>query len=205
MAWRIIVCIIAGILLGSLNGAIVVSKTFLNDDVREKGSGNAGLTNFIRNFGGRLTLLLVVIDMGKVVLACYVGKLLLPGMDANLAKMIGGASAQLGHIFPVFYGLRGGKGILSSAALALIMHWLIFVIGFSLFLIIVFTTRYVSLGSMLASLVYAVMFVLLFWSTPMVWALALVMVALAVFMHRENIDRLLHGTEHKFSLSKSKK
>ena len=131
--WRIVCCAAAGYLLGSCNGAIVVSHTCMHDDIRKKGSGNAGLTNFLRNFGGWATLLVVLMDMGKVVLACLLGRWLLPG-NPQLGMMIAGAMTELGHIFPVFYGFRGGKGILSSAALAIMMDWRIFVIGFSLFL-----------------------------------------------------------------------
>ena len=163
--WRIVCCAAAGYLLGSCNGAIVVSHTCMHDDIRKKGSGNAGLTNFLRNFGGWATLLVVLMDMGKVVLACLLGRWLLPG-NPQLGMMIAGAMTELGHIFPVFYGFRGGKGILSSAALAIMMDWRIFVIGFSLFLIIVFATHYVSLGSILAATAYAVLFVIFFPGQP---------------------------------------
>ena len=112
---------------------------------------------------------------------------------------------MLGHIYPVFYGFRGGKGILSSAALAIMMDWRIFVIGFSLFLIIVFATHYVSLGSILAATAYAVLFVIFFPGQPWIWSIAIAMAVLAIFMHRSNIARLLHGTETKTYLLKSKK
>ena len=174
--WRIVCCAAAGYLLGSCNGAIVVSHTCMHDDIRKKGSGNAGLTNFLRNFGGWATLLVVLMDMGKVVLACLLGRWLLPG-----------------------------KGILSSAALAIMMDWRIFVIGFSLFLIIVFATHYVSLGSILAATAYAVLFVIFFPGQPWIWSIAIAMAVLAIFMHRSNIARLLHGTETKTYLLKSKK
>ena len=187
--WRIVCCAAAGYLLGSCNGAIVVSHTCMHDDIRKKGSGNAGLTNFLRNFGGWATLLVVLMDMGKVVLACLLGRWLLPG-NPQLGMMIAGAMTELGHIFPVFYGFRGGKGILSSAAL---------------FLIIVFATHYVSLGSILAATVYAVLFVIFFPGQPWIWSIAIAMAVLAIFMHRSNIARLLHGTETKTYLLKSKK
>lgn len=145
-----------------------------HDDIRKKGSGNAGLTNFLRNFGGWATLLVVLMDMGKVVLACLLGRWLLPG-NPQLGMMIAGAMTELGHIFPVFYGFRGGKGILSSAALAIMMDWRIFVIGFSLFLIIVFATHYVSLGSILAATAYAVLFVIFFPGQPWIWSIAIAM------------------------------
>ena len=98
--WRIVCCAAAGYLLGSCNGAIVVSHTCMHDDIRKKGSGNAGLTNFLRNFGGWATLLVVLMDMGKVVLACLLGRWLLPG-NPQLGMMIAGAMTELGHIFPV--------------------------------------------------------------------------------------------------------
>lgn len=203
MAWRILACIAVGYLLGSLNGAIVVSHTCMHDDIRKKGSGNAGLTNFLRNFGGWATFLVVLIDMGKTVAAGFLGAWFLPE-NPELGMMIAGATVELGHIFPVFYGFRGGKGILSSAALAIIMDWRIFAIGFSLFLIVVFLTHYVSLGSILAALAYAVLFVAFFRDQPWIWATAIAMAVLAVFMHRGNIFRLLHGTETKTRLFKSK-
>ena len=148
--WRIVCCAAAGYLLGSCNGAIVVSHTCMHDDIRKKGSGNAGLTNFLRNFGGWATLLVVLMDMGKVVLACLLGR------------------------------------------------WL-------LFLIIVFATHYVSLGSILAATAYAVLFVIFFPGQPWIWSIAIAMAVLAIFMHRSNIARLLHGTETKTYLLKSKK
>ncbi len=92
--WRIVCCAAAGYLLGSCNGAIVVSHTCMHDDIRKKGSGNAGLTNFLRNFGGWATLLVVLMDMGKVVLACLLGRWLLPG-NPQLGMMIAGAMTEL--------------------------------------------------------------------------------------------------------------
>ena len=198
--WRIVCCAAAGYLLGSCNGAIVVSHTCMHDDIRKKGSGNAGLTNFLRNFGGWATLLVVLMDMGKVVLACLLGRWLLPGnpqLDDDRRRDDGA-----GSYFPGLLRFRGGKGILSSAALAIMMDWRIFVIGFSLFLIIVFATHYVSLGSILAATAYAVLFVIFFPGQPWIWSIAIAMAVLAIFMHRSNIARLLHGTETKTYLLK---
>lgn len=202
MAWRILACIAVGYLFGSLNGAIVVSHTCMHDDIRKKGSGNAGLTNFLRNFGGWATLLVVLIDTGKTVAAGFLGTWLLPQNPA-LGMMIAGGSVELGHIFPVFYGFHGGKGILSSAALAIMMDWRIFVIGFALFVIVVFLTKYVSLGSLIAATAYAVLFVVFFPSQPWIWGIAIAMTVLAIYMHRGNILRLIRGTETKTYLHKS--
>ena len=99
MAWRIIACLVMGYLFGNLNGAILVSRIFEHEDVRKKGSGNAGLTNFLRNYGGWQTALVVVIDLGKMVAACLLATLIYPE-DTDLAKMMTGAAVQIGHIFP---------------------------------------------------------------------------------------------------------
>lgn len=203
MAWRILICIVMGYLFGTLNGAIVISKLTQHEDVRKKGSGNAGLTNFLRSYGGRSTLLVVVIDLGKMVVACLLSTLIYRE-DTNLAKMVTGAAVQLGHIFPVFFGLRGGKGILCSAALALIMDWRIFVIAISIFILIFVLTKLVSLGSIIAATAFGVLFVVFFPNEPWIQGLGAFMAVLAIFMHRSNIVRLLRGEERRTHLHKSK-
>ena len=203
MAWRIIVCALVGYLFGCLNGAIVISRLTQHEDVREKGSGNAGLTNFLRNYGGMVTLLVMLLDVGKVVAACLLGKLIWSD-EPELAKMLAGVCAMAGHIFPVFFGFRGGKGILSGAAVAAMMDWRVFAILISIFLIAFLLTRYVSLGSILAASCFPVAFGIFFPKEPWIWIMAAVIGALAVFMHRGNIQRLLRGTERKTYLHKSK-
>lgn len=201
MHWYLVA--IVGYVLGCLNGAIVISRLVKHEDVREKGSGNAGLTNFLRNYGGVTTFLVIFLDVGKVVLACFLAKLLIPE-QADLAKMLAGVCAMVGHMFPVFFGFRGGKGILSGAAVALMMDWRIFVIGFALFLLVVILTHYVSLGSILATAAFAVLFFVFFSEQPWIYLLGIVIAALAIYMHRGNIRRLLRGEERKTYLSKSK-
>ncbi len=203
MVWRIIACVIMGYLFGTLNGAIVISKLTRHEDVREKGSGNAGLTNFLRSYGGWSTILVVVIDLGKMVAACLLATLIYKD-NTDLAKMITGTAVQLGHIFPVFFGMHGGKGILCSAGLALVMDWRIFAIAFPLFVLIFLLTKLVSLGSIVAAITFAVLFVVFFPGQPWIWGLAIFMAALAIFMHRSNIVRLLRGEERKTHLHKSK-
>ena len=203
MAWRILICIVMGYLFGTLNGAIVISKLTQHEDVRKKGSGNAGLTNFLRSYGGWSTLLVIVIDLGKMVAACLLSTLICRE-NTDLAKMITGAAVQIGHIFPIFFGLRGGKGILCSAALALIMDWHIFVFAISVFILIFVLTKYVSLGSILAAVTYGTFFVVYFPTQPWIQGLGVFMAVLAIFMHRSNIVRLLRGEERKTHLHKSK-
>lgn len=204
MAWRIAACIAAGYLLGCLNGAILVSHVLLREDVRSKGSGNAGLTNYLRNYGGWATALVALIDLAKTVLACLIGMWLLPA-DPALGKMIAGAAAQIGHIFPLYYGFHGGKGIVCAGAIALMMDWRIFLILFGIFLIIFLATKLVSLASITASVCYAAAFILFYHNHPWVAVLGVEVAALAIFMHRSNIVRLLRGQETKTYLKKSQR
>ncbi len=204
MAWRIAVCIAAGYLLGCLNGAILVSHVLLREDVRSKGSGNAGLTNYLRNYGGWATALVALIDLAKTVLACLIGMWLLPA-DPALGKMIAGAAAQIGHIFPLYYGFHGGKGIVCAGAIALMMDWRIFLILFGIFLIIFLATKLVSLASITAAVCYAAAFILFYHNHLWVAVLGVEVAALAVFMHRSNIVRLLRGQETKTYLKKTQR
>lgn len=198
---RLVCCVLLGYLLGSVNGAILISRLKTHEDVRSKGSGNAGLTNFFRTCGGWATLLVILIDVGKAVLAGLFAGLLLPS-DVTLGKMVAGFAVQVGHIFPIFFGFRGGKGVLCSAAVAAMLDWRIFAIAFPLFLIVVALTRLVSLGSVVAIITYAILFVVFFRRRPEIWLLAVAMSLLAIFMHRGNIVRLLHGVEPKLGASK---
>ncbi len=203
MLWRLLVCVFVGFFLGGLNGAILISRFCMKGDIREKGSGNAGLTNYLRIYGGWNTLLVVLIDGGKVILACLLAKWLLPEY-AEEAKMITGAAVQIGHIFPLLFHLQGGKGILCSGFLALMMDWRIFLVAFGVFVIVFLLTNYVSLGSILATVVYAVGFVIVFHDKPVIWGMAVFMAALAIFMHRSNIGRLIRRKENKTYLTNRK-
>lgn len=200
---KIVLCVVLCYLLGSVNGAIIVSKVRLHEDVRKKGSGNAGLTNFLRSYGGWLTLLVVVIDMGKVVAGCLFAQWFLP-IDPVVARMVAGVAVQVGHIFPIFFGFRGGKGVLCTGTLAIVMNWKIACIAFALFLLVFFLTRYVSLGSFVGVGSFATMLILQYPDKPWVCALMGVMVVLVLFMHRGNIKRLLHGQERKTYFHRSK-
>lgn len=203
MALRIIACVILGWFFGGWNGAILISNAKMHEDVRSKGSGNAGLTNFLRSYGGAATLLVLLIDVGKTVAACLIAMLILP-QDKTFAKILAGFAVQIGHIFPVFFGFHGGKGIACAGIVALITDWRIFAIAFPLFLIIFFTTRYVSLASVTGMLAMGVLFVLFHANEPQVWSLGVAMAALAIFMHRSNIVRLVKGTERKTHFHKAK-
>ena len=201
----IVIGVLTGYLLGNLNGAVSIS-TLMKDDVRSHGSGNAGLTNFIRNYGNTKALYVVAVDAIKAILSCLVtGFLLKPyGMFLE-GVMIGGTAVMVGHVFPVLLGFRGGKGILSGLFIATVADWRIAVAIVAIFFVIYFITRYVSLSSLLASVGFAVGFCLLHHDNIVVMVLGLVMPALTIFMHHSNVKRLLTGTETKTDLFKKGK
>lgn len=187
-------------LLGCFNGSVVTSHFIIRDDVRQHGSGNAGLTNFYRTYGAKYALIVIACDMGKTLLACLIGGYLMLCTNGNwtLGVLLGGIGCELGHIFPAYYGLKGGKGILSGGVLVCMLDWRIALIAWGLFLLLWLLTRYVSLGSIVgtASLPFTAFFV--FDYDPLLTALCAAVAALIIFCHRENIRRLLNGTENKF-------
>lgn len=201
----IVIGVLTGYLLGNLNGAVSVSS-LMNDDVRSHGSGNAGLTNFIRNYGRGKALYVIFVDAIKTILSCFVnGFLLQPyGMyEAGLA--IGGAAVMLGHVFPALLGFRGGKGILSGLFIAIAVDWRIAVIIAVVFFTLYFITRYVSLSSVLAAIAFGVGFCVFHHDNLVVMICGICMAALTIFMHRSNIARLLAGKETKTDLFKKGK
>ena len=197
---------VVGYLLGNLNGAIFTSRIFVHQDVREKGSGNAGLTNFVRNFGVGKAAFVILLDVGKTVAACLLGGALLAPYDLRMDGMVLGALAvSLGHDFPALFGFKGGKGIVCGATIAAVLDIRVFLILFTVFFICFFLTRYVSLSSIFAASAFSVGFAIRFWGNlPLQIGTAIIGV-FAVWMHRENIHRLLTGTERKFTFGSKEK
>ena len=201
----VIVAILVGYFLGNLNGSVCVSM-MMNDDVRSHGSGNAGLTNFIRSYGAGRSLSVILIDAGKAVLACLAGRLLLDEYGFGLeGAAIGGLAVMLGHDFPALLGFKGGKGILSGLFIALSVDWRIGLIILGVFAVAYLLTWYVSLGSVLAALSFSLCFCFMHYTHPVVMLCGAVMGVLTVFMHRGNIARLLQGNERKTNLFKKNK
>jgi glycerol-3-phosphate acyltransferase PlsY len=198
MWYSVAIAVLVSYLLGNLNGAVCMSA-LKHDDVRSHGSGNAGLTNYIRNFGKASALLVVAIDMGKAVLACEVGRLLLtPYGLSEEGTAIGAFGVLMGHIFPALLGFKGGKGILSGVTVALMLDWRIGLFVFGIFLVAYLFTNYVSLGSVLSAGSFG----------PIYWmlnpdagffpiAVGCFLSFLVVWMHRANIQRLIKGEERK--------
>ena len=196
---------------GCFNGAVIVSKYILRDDVRTHGSGNAGLTNFFRTFGGPLTLVVILCDVFKAVAALLVSGYVIGSgytdfLSADVAtaywhtfaKYWAGLFCLLGHMFPCMFRFKGGKGILSGGTIALMLDWRIALVVWGGFVLLAAATRYVSLGSVWAGASFP--FVSWYcYPYPAVVALAFVIGGLVVWQHRANIRRLLDGNENKFS------
>lgn len=200
LTYTLIVTALVCYFLGNHNGAICVSA-MLHDDVRSHGSGNAGLTNFIRSYGTGRALLVILIDVGKAVLACLIAGIALAPFGYELeGRVFGGICVMLGHDFPALQGFRGGKGILSGWFIAWMVDWRIGAMIFVVFAVVYALTRYVSLASVLAAVTFGLGFLLFHWDNLLVLFGGVFMSLLTIFMHRGNISRLLKGQERKTNL-----
>ncbi|MGM9618576.1 MAG: glycerol-3-phosphate acyltransferase [Oscillospiraceae bacterium] len=194
---------------GCFNGAVIVSKYILRDDVRNHGSGNAGLTNFFRTFGGPLTAVVILTDVLKAVAALLVSGAIFrhfvsAGGDVHLfSEYWAGVFCLLGHMFPCMFHFRGGKGILSGGTIAIMIDWRVALVVWGGFLLLTVLTRYVSLGSLWAGASFP--FISWFcYPNPVIVVLAFACGGLVVWQHRGNARRLLSGTERKLSLHHKK-
>ena len=204
--WALVVAV-AAYFLGCFNGAVIVSKYILRDDVRGHGSGNAGLTNFYRTFGGALTFVVILCDVLKAVIAVLLGRYLFSltgfGTLEILGKYWAALFCLLGHMFPCMFRFKGGKGILSGGTIALMLDWRVALVVWGGFLILAVLTRWVSLGSIWAgaSFPFATWFV---YGDVLLLLLAILIGGLIVWKHRGNLQRILKGTESKFSFHRNK-
>ncbi len=200
MLFSIVLIVLVSYLLGCLNGAVLVSHFVIRDDVRKHGSGNAGLTNFYRTYGAHYALMVIAIDMGKMVIAGLIGGYFFQSMFADriLGLLIAGIGCELGHMFPVFFGFKGGKGILSGSILVILLDWRVALVAWAIFFLLWATTRYVSLGSVCCVLSAPITTYLFLGHSWLYTILVSVIVALIIYSHRTNVVRLLSGTESKF-------
>ena len=190
---------IAAYLLGSLNSAIIVSKWKWNQDIRNFGSGNAGLTNMHRVYGKDGAIYTLVGDIAKQVISVLIGGIVMGRYGAYLA----GGFCIIGHILPVYYGFKGGKGVLTAATMILVIDPVIFAVLFVIFAVVLAITRYVSLSSIIAAITYPAAITVAY-GTAHAFEIffALFVGALVIYMHRTNLYRLFNGTESKFSFRK---
>lgn len=195
-----IVTAVIAYLLGSLNSAIIVSKYKFKQDIRSFGSGNAGLTNMHRVYGKDGAVLTLVGDIAKQLVSVFAGAVLLGRYGAYLA----GAFCMIGHIFPVFYRFKGGKGVLTAATMILLIDPLVFAVLIVIFALTLLITRYVSLSSIIAALVYPATVSIANGGHPHFFELAFALFVglVVIFMHRSNIYRIFNNQESKFSFRK---
>ena len=203
---RFLITAVVGYFLGNLNGAFIMYRLLTHQDIRKSGSGNAGLTNFMRQFGPSKGVWVLLIDIGKAVIACLLGKLLLAplGLSAE-GLMVGALAVSLGHDFPALLGFHGGKGIVCGFSVALCADWRCALIILAVFVVCLAITRYVSLSSILGAVGFCISFLTLHRQEPVVAVIGVLIGLLAIFMHRANIQRLIAGTEKKATFSKFKK
>ncbi len=209
-AIRIPLIALISYLLGSLNTSIIVSKYYLKKDIRNYGSGNAGFTNAVRSMGIKLALIVLFGDIAKCAIACILGQLIfcesMSFVDGSAGRLLAGAFVFLGHIYPLYFRFKGGKGALTLAVTVAMFDWRIFLIGLVIFFAVVLISKFISLGSITIAAFFPVA-VFIFakidsatlnttlWSS----AVALGMGAILIIKHRTNIVRLIKGTESKFS------
>lgn len=197
----ILVYIFIPYLLGSINTAIIVSGVMYHDDIRNHGSGNAGFTNMMRNYGKKAAIITFVGDILKTVLAVLIGWCVFGYLTAYIA----GLACLIGHVFPVFYNFRGGKGVVCLATILLMLDWRLFLILLAIFIILVLGTKYISAGSVICAMLFPLILNRMN-DTPfkMIEIIALVIAVIIVVKHRENIKRIFNGTESKFAFKKSR-
>lgn len=193
-------CIVIPYLLGSLNFAVILSKKYYGDDIREHGSKNGGATNMLRTYGKKAAGLTFLFDALKAVVSSIIGYLLMGIAGASIA----GLFCMAGHMFPIYYRFKGGKGVVTLAAMVLMIDWRVFLILILFFVLIVWSTKFVSLGSVMCSLIYPLLLYRMTMPGTHV-LMSVIAAALVIFMHRANIKRLLNGTESKISFSKKDK
>ncbi|MDR0943824.1 MAG: glycerol-3-phosphate 1-O-acyltransferase PlsY [Ruminococcus sp.] len=214
----LILIAIVSYLLGSCSSAIISVRLLKHEDIRKHGSHSAGLTNVYRCFGAFPALCTLIGDLAKGVVAnlisIYIIAALIPiPLDNMTIGYISGIFAIIGHIFPVYYHFKGGRGVLVSASILLVIDPLTFVIIIPFFIIMIAITRYVSVASISSAVLYPILtFFLHFYVEKITLQeslthtiLTAVTGILLIYMHKDNIKRLINHTENKFVLKKRDK
>ncbi|HSQ98258.1 MAG TPA: glycerol-3-phosphate 1-O-acyltransferase PlsY [Rickettsiales bacterium] len=200
------VCLIAGYLLGSVNTSIVVGKLY-DKDVRNYGSKGAGLTNVLRVLGKKAALIVLIGDILKGVLACLIGSKLGYFYQGDMTNYVGalitGVGAVMGHNWPLYFNFKGGKGALIAISVMFMVNWPMALISIIFFVLVVAITRYVSLGTVGATILFVIISYLPFFNESLNFHIISSLLAIVIiFRHRANIQRLINGTENKLSFSK---
>lgn len=228
--WQILVTAIVGYLLGSINFAIIITRIVdKNKDIRTMGSGNAGFTNVLRSVGKGPAIFTIVFDFIKAIIAVVIGGILFSLITSDGAvqsvefsaygKYLAGLCCILGHMFPAYFGFRGGKGVVTTAALMAVAEWRVFLVIIALFGIIFLLSKIISLGSLICAVCYPIAtFCFTFFvdylpsqGSDMAHSLSYVIIstlftlligACVIIKHKDNIKRLMNGTEKKITAKK---
>lgn len=210
MATYIIIAVIA-YAIGSINFSVLISKKIAGFDVREKGSGNAGSTNVLRAVGIKAAVITLICDILKGIVAVLIAVLLgniVGDIDKSLLVQIAGILVVIGHTFPIFFQFKGGKGVATSLGVLLITNWKIGLICLIFALVIIIITKMVSMGSMGAAILFPVLTIFIGDSfivpaTGFKYLIfSIILAVFVIFNHRENIKRIMNGTENKLSFKK---
>ncbi len=197
---NIVLTIILSYLVGSISFSLILSKLLFKDDVRNYGSKNAGATNMMRTYGWKLGLLTFIGDMSKGIIAVIIGNLLV----GDIGGYIAGLFCIIGHMYPIFYKFKGGKGVSAGAGIALMINPYIFLVMIAVFLACVLITKYVSLGSCIAAGLFPALTIIFSINNLniVVATCSIIIGALIIWKHRANIQRLINKTESKISFKK---
>lgn len=205
----VIIAIIA-YLIGSINFSVILSKKMAGFDVREKGSGNAGTTNMLRAVGKKAAVITLICDILKGVVAILLAMLIgniIEGSNGALLVQIAGIAVIIGHTFPIFFKFKGGKGVATSLGVLIMSNWQIGLICLVFALVLMALTQMVSVGSIAAAILYPVLtlFIPQNYIVPGNYLIySIILAVLIVVNHRENVKRLLSGTENKISFKSVK-
>ena len=211
MIWRYLLAAVVAYCIGNINIAIIGSNLIFKRDIRNFGSHNAGTTNAFRVFGWPFGTTVMLFDIGKGVLACYLGAFVIVGDGtALLALAVSGLFAAIGHIYPVVFGFRGGKGVATIGGMLILLDWRMFLCMLSVFIILLITTKYMSIASLSTTITGPLSaFILRKFvdglPNEQVWmyvGTVFFFGLLLVFTHRENIKRLISGTENRLGQKK---
>lgn len=203
IAMYVLVALI-GYALGSLNFGLIISKLVYHDDIRKYGSGNAGTTNMLRTFGKGAAIATILGDALKVVVAILISYLLVGSFMGG--GYIAGLCAIIGHVYPIYYGFKGGKGVVTAAITILMLDPGVFLVVFTVFVVVVAIWRYISLGSIISAAAYPMITYAANTANPGPKVLFAFLIAVfVIFLHRGNIQRLIDGKENKLSFKKSGK
>lgn len=206
MVYSVIVSAVIAYLLGSINTSIIVSKLFGISDIRTEGSGNAGATNTLRVLGAKAAIFVVIGDALKGIIAVTIARFVCSLFDADnisFCSYLSAVMVVLGHVFPLYFNFRGGKGIMTAIAVIFVLDYRIGLILVAIFAILILTFNYVSLASCVCAVFYPILVICLNRGDINFFVSSVIIAVVAIVKHRTNIQRLLNGTESKLFKSKT--